>query len=281
MNLQGLSFVSLGHRHLHIFIAETVSRLRNLVQFQHHPSVNGGDVVEFILHIEIIEHLFQVGAAQDPEGSILHFQDFLSSDFIVLVVDFPYQLFDDVFHGDDSFGSPVFIHHHRDMSLGNLHFFQQVGDPHRAGNKDDWLDVFGYAFLRVKDVIMKVLLIQHPDDFVQAVFIDGQPGETGFQKQFPDFLFGGIDLDGFHLYPGGQYIVGIQLVEFNGILDQLTLLFVDAPFMLRFFHHDDQLVFRDGPIPGNFKKLADQLLPHGKHPVQRCQKDHENPKDRS
>src|SRR3989339_286968 len=90
--------------------------------------------------VEFILYLLHGGVGLDQVGSRFLGPDTQQFPALVFIVDFSEQLFDDIFHGDDSRQSAVFVKHHGNLELPLLELEQHVVQFPGFGHIDRWED---------------------------------------------------------------------------------------------------------------------------------------------
>ncbi len=127
---------------------------------------------------------------------------------------------------------------------------------------------------------MKVLLIDDSDNVIQVVLVHRKSGKPALLKGPADFLHGGSQLHRHDVHSRGNHVYGLQVVELDGVGNQLLLLLADASADLGLLHDGNQLVLGVGPVLLRPEQLSQQLFPQGKEHVQRREQPHQPPHNR-
>jgi len=111
-----------------------IAFLWHALEDPHDPSADRKDV-KFFVNIELFIHLVDACRSGHEVFVFGNFLDFLYNR-IMLIPDFADELFEDIFHGDDTVGAAEFINDNGNMRFLRLHFFQQRADLRILGYKE-------------------------------------------------------------------------------------------------------------------------------------------------
>src|SRR5690554_5805900 len=102
--------------------------------------------------------------------------------FIVFVFDVADDLFQHVFHGDETRCAAVFINHDSQVVATATEVMQQDVKPLGFGNEHSRTNQRTNAYGRVGDGQQKIFGQKNADDIVAVVFVDRKPGTTGIDN---------------------------------------------------------------------------------------------------
>ena len=115
-----------------------IALFRYTFKKSHNPATDG-EYIKFLVNIELFIHLVDACRSGHEVFVFGNFLDFLYNR-IMLIPDFADELFEDIFHGDDTVGAAEFINDNGNMRFLRLHFFQQRADLRILGYKERWAD---------------------------------------------------------------------------------------------------------------------------------------------
>ena len=113
---------------------EMIAFLWHALEDPHDPSADRKDV-KFFVNIELFIHLVDACRSGHEVFVFGNFLDFLYNR-IMLIPALADELFEDIFHGDDTVGAAEFINDNGNMRFLRLHFFQQRADLRILGYKE-------------------------------------------------------------------------------------------------------------------------------------------------
>ena len=195
----------------------------------------------------------------------------------MFVPDVAHQLLHDVLQGGNALRAPVLIHHHGHVGLVPLEDAHQLGDLGVAGGVEHRGLQGGDHGLPPVAGGVEVLLMDHAHDIVDAVLIDGQAGVTALRKEGAHLLHGAVLLRRHDIHPGSEDLGHLQVVELDGVADQLALVLVQAALVLRLVHHSDQLLLGDAVLLPLVDDQGEQALPLGEQEIGRGQHGYKGP----
>ena len=168
---------------------------------------------------------------------------------VAFVPDIPHQLLHHILQGNHPQGAAVIVGHDGQMALAPLELGQQAGHLHGAVDKEAGGHHLpqGLALL-LHPVFQQIHLVDHADDVVGAVVIDRQPGIVAVQGDLQVLLRRVVDVQRHHIHPGGQDLLGGDVVKLQGRLDQVAFLLLQHPFLLDGLHHILQLFLGHGGL---------------------------------
>ena len=134
--------------------------------------------------------------------------------------------------------------------------------------------------VRPYHVVVEVLLVDDTDDLIDFFLIYRDSRKAGLFEDLRQFLFGAVYIDGDHFGPRRHNFFCGQLVELDGVLDELAPLLIDPAAGLGFFDHGQDLVIRDGILFVQLEQFGDQLLPLAENKGDRRQHSHEETDER-
>ncbi|CAM5437629.1 hypothetical protein STENM36S_08984 [Streptomyces tendae] len=132
----------------------------------------------------------------------------------MLVADLADELLDDVLQGDDAGRAAVLVDHDRDGLLA-----AQPGEqrPYGQGLGDEQRRAGDPACRGAQPVVHGdregVLEVDHADDLVDLLPVDGEAGQPGGTGQVDDVLGGGRGVQGADLHARGHDVLGGQFAE--------------------------------------------------------------------
>ena len=273
LDLQHPAVLHLGDCDVQALGLEVVAHLRDLAYLLHDPAGHGGRVAG-PLDLEEVVHIVQVGGAGDEVAAVRLLAEDLNH-LIVFIPDLAHQLLHDVLHGGDAFSAAVLIHHHGHVGLVLLEDAQQLGDLGVAGGVQDGRLEIGQTGLTAVAGGVEVLLVDHAHDVVDAVVVDGETGIAALHKERGRLLHGGGVGDGHQIHTGSEDLGHLQIVELDGVADQIALMLVQAAFILRLIHHAHQLLLGDAVALSGAEHLGEQSLPLCEQEVGRGQDDNQ------
>ena len=122
--------------------------------------------------------------------------------------------------------------------------------------------------------------MDHAHDVVDAVVVDGETGIAALHKERGRLLHGGGVGDGHQIHTGSEDLGHFQIVELDGVADQIALMLVQAAFILCLIHHAHQLLLGDAVALSGAEHLGEQPLPLREQEVGRGQDDDQQAKQR-
>ena len=122
---------------------------------------------------------------------------------------------------------------------------------------------------------VEVLLVDKAHDVVHRLVVDGDAGVACLSEEGGQLLHGALLVGGGEVHPGGEQVGHLQVVEGNGVADQVALVLVQAALGLGLVHHAHQLLLGDAVVPPGPEDLAHQPLPLAEQKVQRGEEHHE------
>ena len=195
----------------------------------------------------------------------------------MLVPDLAHQLLHDVLQGGDALGAAVLIHHHGHVGLVLLEDAQQLGDLGVARGIQHGSLQLGDVGLAAIAGGVEVLFVDDADDIVNAVVINRQTGVAALYKQGGRLLHGEVVLHRNQVHTGGEDLGDLQVVELDGVADEIALVLVQTALVLGLVHHAHQLFFGDAVLTAVTEHQGQQALPLGEQEVGRGEKHHQDP----
>ena len=224
-----------------------------------HPAGDGSGVAG-PLYLEQVIHIVQVGGTGDQVAAVGLLLENLD-DLVMFVPNLTHQLLQDVLQGDDTLGTAVLVHHHRHVYLVLLQDTQQLKGLGVASGVEHRGFEVGHHGLPPVPGGVKVLLVDKAHDVVNGLMVDRDAGVACLGKEGGQLLHGALLLGGSQVHPGGEQLGDLQVVELNGVADQVTLVLVQAALVLRLVHHAHQLLLGDAVVPLGAEDPAHQLFP--------------------
>ena len=224
-----------------------------------------------VLVLRQAQHLVQVihtGAAQHDPAAVRLLVEVLGL-LVVIIPDLAHQLFQNILQRDDALGTAVLIHHHGQMMVLLPQSAQQLGDLGRTGGVQGGLDQLFQRSLLFQACQIEVLFVHHTDDVVNGVVVNRQAGIARFGKGLGHLVQRGVVLHSHHVHAGGQDLLHLHVIEFDGTADQLALPVCQFAVVFCLADHSHQLALCDGVLLAAVDKMAQQLFPLGEQPVQR------------
>ena len=108
---------------------------------------------------------------------------------------------------------------------------------------------------------VEVLFVDDPHDVVHRLVVDGDAGVARLGKEGGNLLHGALLGGGGQVHPGGEDLRDLQVVELDGVADQVALVLVQTALGLGLVHHAHQLLLGDAVVPLGPEDLAHQLFP--------------------
>ena len=244
--------------------------MRQPVKLHHHPTVYRIGLLHFLLDIEVVEHLADIGVSLDAEASVLQRHDVLGDDHIVFVEDLSYQFFYNILHGHEAFRPAVFVDDDGHMELHLLHLPQKIRNTHRRADEGYRHHIVRQVLACPRQIIMKVLLVDHADDPVDILFIDRQAGKSRPAEDARQLVQRAVHLHRLDLRPRRHDIFSRQMIELNRVFDQLAVFSGNTSAFFCFFHHDHQFILADAFALMELKYFSNQLFPFCEEKVNRC-----------
>ena len=122
--------------------------------------------------------------------------------------------------------------------------------------------------------------MEHTDDVVNTVVVNGQPGEPAACVHSRRLLHGGSVRQGLQVHPGGENLGYLHVVELDGVADEIALVLVQASLGFGLVHHPHQLLLRDAVVVLVPQQHPQQLFPLGEQEVHRRQHHRQHPQQR-
>ena len=209
---------------------------------QGHINITADSVHVGIVQLDV-EHFLDdvVRDAGVNNGSAGFFQDYL---FLLgpgkLVLNLSDDFLQQVFQGNDAFGSAIFIHHYRHLDCLLLELLQQHVQAFGFGDEvclaDQILEGCLGPVVPGKK-LQQVEGVDDTDDVVDVIFEYGDTGVPALDDGFDGLGDRGIDLQGNHVQAGNHYFVGGGVVQLNYGPEHLPVVPVHAD---QFFFGDVQ-----------------------------------------
>src|SRR5262245_29289785 len=150
---------------------------------------------------------------------------------LVLVLDLPDDLFDQVFDGDQAGQPAVFVDDDRHRRLGFLHLGQQfvdrLGFGHEVGRARD-LKATAIRFAELP-VFEQVAHVNHAFDIIHLAAVNGQPRIFRFNHQVAHGFERRAGLDGDDTRTRRHHFTGGAVAEADDRLNQFTFILFDDP----------------------------------------------------
>ena len=109
----------------------------------------------------------------------------------------------------------------------------------------------------------------HTNDVINGFVVYRQAGIARFGKGLCHLIQRGVVLHSHHVHAGGQDLLHLHVIEFDGAADQFAFPVGEFTVVFGFTHHGHQLTLGDGVLLTAVDKMAQQLFPLGEQPVQR------------
>ena len=97
-------------------------------------------------------------------------------------------------------------------------------------------------------IFIEILLVKNTDDVINGIAVNGQAREAAIRENDFDIVRARVNRNRHNVNTRRQDILGIQIVELNGALDELALLLVNAALLLRFLNEGEDLTFCNGRL---------------------------------
>ena len=194
---------------------------------------------------------------------------------VVLIPDLAHQLFQNILQRDDALGTAVLIHHYSQMMVLLPQSAQQLGDLGRTGGVQGGLDQLFQRGLLFQACQIEVLFVHHTDDVVNGVVVHRQAGIARFGKGLGHLIQRGVVLHSHHVHAGGQDLLHLHVIEFDGAADQFAFPVGEFTVVFGFTHHGHQLTLGDGVLLRTVDKVPQQAFPLAEQPGEGCEQYHE------
>ena len=166
-------------------------------------------------------------------GRPLWFMDFLD---VVFVLDFADEFFENVFEGDDAGGTAVFVDDDGEMRLLLLEFGEEVADLLRFRRVVGWMDKIRKRFSCIDFILVqKVFRVNHTDNLVDGLIIDGNAAVAGFENQFDGVFYITVRTDGVDIDAGRHDFMDGCVIKFEGAGDDASFIFFNIIDIVRLF----------------------------------------------
>ena len=166
------------------------------------------------------------------------------------------------------------------MGLVLLQNPQKLGDLGVPGGVEDGgLQVLQHGLAPVAGGV-EVLLVDDAHDVVDGLVVDGDAGVAALHKQGGHLLHGAVLLGGHQVHPGGKNLGDLQVVELDGVADEVALVLIQAALGLGLVHHAHQLLLGDAVVPVVAHHHGQKALPLAKQEVGRGQHKQKQPQQR-
>ena len=169
------------------------------------------------------------------------------------------------------------------MGLGRLETCKQCAASGGFRYIDDRADITGDGHCRqvfadggfIRDQFEQVLDIDDAGNVVQILFVDRQPGESGFDCQRRDIGNSCCFFDRDDVCTVGHHIPGRVVVKLEDVFDHLLLALFNRAHLAAGIHHQPDILFGDGflfvfRLAANAKQSAN---PAGNQPDDSAQRE--------
>src|SRR5437762_2350681 len=167
---------------------------------------------------------------------------------VVLVLDRPDDLFENVFDRDRTGGATVLVHDDRHMHAILAQVAKHVLDLVRFGCEVGLAgDLSERLLLAADHGAQQVLGVEHADDVIQVALVDGDPGMAMLGHEIDGFLDRLVDFDRHQVGARDHDLANPHVAHFEDAMDHLalfffedTLFFADGDQHLEFFFGDER-----------------------------------------
>ena len=231
----------------------------------------------FIVQIQVVEEFCQIHIAGAFPAVLIQLLPVVYN-VVVFIPDFAYQLFQHIFHSDNTHDAAIFVSHDNHMGLMAAEFIHDVMEFHGFGDVNRFQQqVRQLNILVVHQFFQQMFDVQNAHHMVNGAFIHRISGKLGFGDGVQDEVHAVMEFKTDNIDTGGQDICCVQIGEFQSGLQQFRFAFVDDTLVFRGVQQVFQFLFRDGNSLGILlPQDAEQIHDSGGDPHNREEQDHQN-----
>lgn len=209
-----------------IFEIERLRLFWNFSELLDNPTADGlrVEISRFVfVDIKFFEEIIEFRTTVYEIIFIVDFGEVVDN-FVVFVPNLAYEFFKDVFEGDYTQRSAVLVNDNSHMHFLALHAFEQCGYLHMLGCHRNRRYVIFYVLLAFFKSSEEVDVVDHANDLIDGILVDGQSLIVVFEENCLDFVHRHIGRHGNDVDSRNENVLHFAVVKFYCARNKLALL---------------------------------------------------------